>query len=151
MFICLSFYMYISRQMIALYLEIQVGFQCWKSKYLNLHLLATKFNHKFEVYCSWSTVECIKAPTFLYLFLINTFTWHFWIIFPGFVCLFLNSLSWKKTALKYIIEEQIELFNKWGNYISPFHMLGVINDLKFVSAFVSKDLTKHRSSMYIGN
>lgn len=44
--------MHISRQMAALYLELQVGFECGKSKYLNLYQIATKFNHKIDNYYS---------------------------------------------------------------------------------------------------
>lgn len=44
--------MHIRRQTAALYLELQVGFEYGKSKYLNLYQIGTKFNYKIDNYYS---------------------------------------------------------------------------------------------------
>lgn len=42
--------MHISRQTVALYLELHVGFECNKRKCLNLHQIGAEFNHKIDNY-----------------------------------------------------------------------------------------------------
>lgn len=44
--------MHISRQTVALYLELHVGFECNKRKCLNLHQIGAEFNHKIDNYYS---------------------------------------------------------------------------------------------------
>lgn len=113
--------MHISRQMIALYLELEVGFQCWKAKYLNL--LSSRNQSQLQDWSLPFTVHSriYKSTKISYFSLINTFIWHFFPFFPVFI--FKEPFMKKKKALKEILKEQIEPFNKYGDYISPFRML----------------------------
>lgn len=42
--------MHISRQTVALYLELHVGIECDKPKCLNLHQIGAEFNPKIDNY-----------------------------------------------------------------------------------------------------